>query len=184
MNVGDDIPQRVMAEIDRASLAIVCLSDQSAAREWITTEVAWLNRALTAGSLKAILPVKVGPLSQSVIPTLLRNISVLTYDPSQLDQAEKMLERLMRAVREHLSAKSPIVTPAALFAMTTAQFEELAPNLAGVKALLCQHLGMQASPESAVGRRTRYGDTVEAFAPFTATKPLVETVYSAVRETK
>ena len=183
MAVGNDIQDRVKAEIKSASLAIVCLSDKTAQREWIITEVAWLDDQRKTGSLKAILPIKVGTLDEDTIPMLLRGTSILPYNPSQPEEAEATIERLLDEVARNMGFRSPIVTPAALFAMTAAQFEELAPNLAGAKALLCQHLGMQAaSPELALGLKSRYGGSVEAFAPFTSDKALVETIYSAVKE--
>jgi hypothetical protein len=190
MDAGDQIPQRVRHEIQRASVAIVCLSDRTARREWILTEVAWMIDARAHGTLKAILPVTFGPLDEEHFPQLLREVAAYEYELSSEGVASEAVERLFRAVCKHLGLQGLITLPAALFAMDTRQFMEVAPVLAEKHWALCRVLAprhffqLDREPpdvfQASLG--SRYGKTPEDFSPFIAAERFVDVVSASVHQ--
>jgi TIR domain len=186
MDAGDAISSRVAAEIRKASIAVVCLSDMSTRREWILTEVALLHEARERGTLKAILPVQVGALTPEQIPALIRSSDSNILDLSQ--EGEVAAEKLLRAIRKNLGKKNPVALPIMLFAMTADQFDHISnnPELRAALLEVCQPLGMVDPEEGSDALikflRQRYGNQPEDFSPFKPERPLIETVRGAIRQ--
>jgi hypothetical protein len=193
MNPGNVIPRRVNDEIRSARMAIICLSDKAAARDWITTEVAWCYDARRDGTMKDIVPVRVGPLSEKNVPHLLGGESRYVFDLTRGD-----LERLADGVVNMLGREAPVTVPAALFAMTEKQSLSLFKKLLvmynrhkrdsaarlGPSPLwdLCLSMGMDRPPALFDYLKKRYGATPHDLSPFESNKTLVATLNELLRE--
>lgn len=178
MHAGDDIPDRIMAEIDDSELAVICLSDAAAKRKWLVSEIAWCRRAQKEGTLKAILPVKVGTLSDEVRDELLLPPESYTFDMTNAEKAEDAVLRLVNDILRRLGRDGPIVVPAALFTLTADEYGALAKTPAALDVLsdVCLATGMAAPPQLLIDLAERYGKTVEEFTPFAAGVPLMRAV--------
>jgi hypothetical protein len=185
MPAGADIKWTVGQAINEARLAVICFSDETAEREWVTREVDWCFKAVQDGDreMKHILPLWVGPHPANTIPSLLKTYSVFDLWSIGVDAA---LPRLAEDILAKLGLEAPQVVPTALFAMTLAQCRELFAEWAAVGeddpvhrglCRLCSVLGMADPPALFELLVQRYGDRPEDLAPFQPGKPLVEMIY-------
>jgi hypothetical protein len=190
MPAGAPIHETVNAAINSARLAVVCFSDETAHREWITREVDWCFKAIADGDreTKKILPVWVGPHPENRIPALIAETSVFDLT----DGTDAPLAKLALQVLEELGDEAPHVIPAALFSMTKMQCAELFdrwlapghrddPAYQGLRSL-CKTLGMANPPELFELLSQRYGDRPEDLAPFQSGKPLLDSTYEVLEK--
>lgn len=189
--VGNQIHETVNAAINAARLAVICFSDETAYRDWITREVDWCFKAVKDGDreMKDILPVWVGPHPEGRIPKLLAENNLRVFDLA--GGGDAVLLKLTLQVLARLDEQAPHLVPAALFAMTQAQCAELFdrwqspghqddPSYHGLRRL-CGTLGMANPPELFRLLSQRYGDRPEDLAPFQSGKPLIDNVYEALK---
>src|SRR5436305_4575691 len=191
MPVGAQIHETVNAAINTARLAVICFSDETAEREWITREVDWCFKAVKDGDreMKDILPVWVGPHPQGKIPKLLADQHYSVFDLT--GGGDTALVKLALQVLDKLGEQAPHLMPAALLSMTQEHVPEPfarwqapghqdAPAYAGLRSL-CKTLGMASPPELFQLLSQRYGDRVEDLAPFQSGKPLIDGVYEVLK---
>ena len=179
---GAQIHAEILKVVNEVQVAVICFSDATAGANWITTEVAWCwQRRLDPQSpLKTIVPVWVGPHPANVMPQLLRDNSIA---PTDLEAAND--DRLARFDEKILAAfgrEAPEVVPAALFAMTAAEYQALMANVPQNWAVqdLCAKAGMELPPALFASLLKRYGPRLEDFDPFGAAMPLIDTIQAEV----
>jgi hypothetical protein len=146
MAAGDKIPDRVQDEIRKATIAIVCLSDQTAQRQRILTEIAWCDAALRDGAqLKDFVAVRTGPLADANVPVLINNKSRYVFDLADRAESEAALQRLTLDLIKRLGGPAPTILYTALIAMTKAQCRDLlaTPRLLAQVKDLCAAVGMK-----------------------------------------
>jgi hypothetical protein len=197
MQGGEPIPAAVMQWIKQSKIAVIFYSDETATREWITTEVAWCVSALEDRSIKKIIGVHIGPQSEnSEMPMLLRaeslNVRQLTEDVAHHPflGGESEAFKLARSIAEYSGIEKVQVLPAAVFAMRRAQAEEVLVNaertLEGMSFKdywrnLCGALGMGNPPELLERLKKRYGDTAEDLRPYENGETIIELVNGSLR---
>ena len=187
MPVGAQIHETVNAAINAARLAVICFSDETADRDWITREVDWCFKAIKDGDreMMEVLPVWVGPHPEKKIPKLLDENHYSVFDLEGGDDAA--LAKLALQILEKLGEQAPHLVTAALFAMTKTQCSELFdawqaagqtddPAYKGLRSL-CATLGMVSPPELFQLLSQRYGDRPEDLAPFQSGQPLIDSIY-------
>src|SRR5947208_10337184 len=185
MPVGALIHETVNAAINAARLVVVCFSDETANREWITREVDWAFKAIADGDRQTqkILPVWIGPHPENRIPALIAANSVFDLAGS----SDALFAKLALQTLENLGDEAPHSVPAALFSMTKSQCAELfgdwlapgqpkGPAYQGLQSL-CRKLGMASPPELFELLSQRYGDRPEDLTPFQSGEPLLHSVY-------
>ena len=176
---GEPIAITVRQWIRQSKIAVVFYSDDTVAREWVTSEIAWCVQALEDRTLKKIIGVHVGEQSHpQKIPLMLRaeNLNVVHLDvpATPLLGPESAAFKLAGTVAHHSGMEVQIL-PAALFAMTKARAGELL-SMAGLIVEnvrfedywqnLCANLGMGNPPKLLHRLTERYGDTPEQLRPF------------------
>ncbi|HEX4496642.1 MAG TPA: toll/interleukin-1 receptor domain-containing protein [Thermoanaerobaculia bacterium] len=189
MPVGAPIHETVNAAINAATVAVVCFSDQTACRDWITREVDWCFKAIADGDreMQRIEPVWVGPHPENKVPALIEEKHLSVFDLTGGGDAR--VTKLALQILDDLG-DAPRIVQAALFAMTRSQCAELfdgwqAPGHLGDPAYhglhsLCRMLGMVSPPELFQLLSQRYGDRPEDLAPFQSGKPLIDGVYEVL----
>jgi TIR domain len=189
MPAGADINETVLQAINEARLAIICFSDETAEREWITREVDWCFKVVKDRAEKLgdfILPLWVGPHPESKVPKLLAGNSVFDLWSPGVDAA---LPRLAEDILARLGLEAPQVVPTALFAMTRTECGELFAKWAAIPeddpvhrglCRLCAVLGMKNPPALFDLLLQRYDTRPEDFAPFQPGRPLIEMVYESL----
>jgi hypothetical protein len=177
---GAQIRDEILSKINQATTAVICFSDATAHSPWITDEVAWCWQNQKNRSLRQIIPVWVGPHPHGETPRLLReeNIRVSDLDPA----TEESIAAFGDLVFKALDREAPERIPAALFAMTRRQCQDLLNNLPQnwVVQELCGQAGMEPPPGLFTALLNRYGDTPEDFAPYETGIPLVQTIQNEV----
>ncbi len=171
---GDEIRKKVLDVVNRVELAILCFSDETANTGWMSDEAAWCVQKIvdTTQELKHIIPVWVGPHPRDLRPHSIEDRNVL----DAAEGTEEQLQRVVDNVIEKLAAEAPVAVPAALFAITQNQCDDLfagwtkTPDEAS-QALqnLCLAMGMKDPPPLYDLFKARYGKKVEDFAPFNGT---------------
>jgi hypothetical protein len=185
MRAGDEIPEAVHRAIDSTKVAVFCLSDAAASRKWLIGELALADRAKGVGTLKKIMPVRVGTLSEDTLKQLGVDPNLYVLDESRQRQREETYVRFTQSIWEALALEAPVVVPTALFALTRAEYQDMrtTPDRFQDLAALCVAAGMPAAPTLLEALDDRYGDHPEDFAPFFPRRPLVELVHEAERLT-
>ena len=181
MPAGARIQEQVMDVINDVRVALVCFSDATANRPWIETEVAWAIQAQRNGNqpLQHVIPVWVGPHPNNLMPTLVGQMQYVVMDVS--DGSDASYTRLITDVSGKLGAEAPIIVPAALYAMTADQSQQLFNgwNAAAPPAALhamCSMLGMGGPPPLYELLLKRYGPQSEDLTPFATKEPITETI--------
>ena len=180
MGAGDHIPNEVAAAIDESRVAVFCLSDAAAERMWMSRELALCENAKRNGTMAAIMPVKVGALSEATRVKLGVDPSLFLLDESEERQRESTYVGLTQAVWEALGAEAPIIVPTALFAMNKEDYAEMrnTPEVFANLTQLCTAAGMGVNDLLDV-LADRYDTGPEDFAPFYPRTPLVKLVHQA-----
>ena len=188
MPVGAQIHATVNDAINASRLAIICFSDTTADRDWITREVDWSFKAIKDGDreMKEILPVWIGPHPEDRIPRLLAESHYNVFDLA--GGSDAFLVKLSLQVLDKLGEQAPHLVPAALFSMTQAQCAELFnlwqpredPAYEGLQRL-CRTFGMASPPELFQLLSQRYGDRPEDLAPFQSGRLLIDIVYEVLK---
>lgn len=207
---GEQIPATVMEWIKESQIAVVFYSDETAAREWITTEVAWCISALDARTLKKIVGVHVGPQSEPrKMPMLLRaeslNVRHLEQDVADhsLLGSESAAFALARSIAGYSGIDKVQVLPALVLAMTRRRADIVfsTPDLSVDNVVgtpeepiietirfvdywrsLCHTLGMGEPPELLERLKERYGKTAQDLRPFEQGLTITELVNDRLRE--
>ena len=187
MPSGGQIHDKILNAINQVKVAIVCFSDETAERKWISDEVAWCvqNCKDITKKLKRVVPVWVGAHPDNKIPHLLEDLNLSVSDVTDLSTGvdTAAMAKLVRDVHKHLGSDAPMVLPAALFVMTKNQCRDLfrqdLPN--GHLTGLCEATGMRVPPDTNL-LLDRYGDKgSEDFSPFRANEPLSALMQGIVR---
>jgi hypothetical protein len=172
---GGEIRPYIVQSINRARMVLAIVSEQALDHsDWVWEEV-----TLAAGRLddhdnrlERLVLVRVGHVPAHRIPVMLQpdRLRFLDLDP---EPREDQLELLIIELRRALGQSAPVVIPAALFAMTTEEFDRfrdpdggLDPERIARLTLLCQSAGMTTHPDLWDQLRSRYGTTVMDFAPY------------------
>jgi hypothetical protein len=178
---GAQIRDEIIRKISTADIAVIGFSDATADAEWLRDEVAWCWQSYKTRLRPSIIPVWIGPHPEEKMPTLLRDENIRAWDLTSGGDAE--FTRLADSIFNSLGRNAPDLVPAALFTMTRPQCEQLlaqVPN-AWVVAELCSQAGMESPPALFESLLSRYGDTVEKFAPYDPDRPLIEIIQSEAR---
>jgi len=180
---GGHIPKQVSDAIDAAKVAIVCFSDATANRDWIVIEANWARKSQIDETkrLTGILPVWVGPHPQNKLPAALAQAQLNAFDfATPKPNLEKFLDDLFAL----LERPGPRVTPAALFAMTDVQCQQLLnqPQTMQELATLCAAAGVPAGANVQQLIAMRYGASAEEFAPFVPGRTFLQLTNDLLRE--
>ncbi|HEV2864302.1 MAG TPA: toll/interleukin-1 receptor domain-containing protein [Pyrinomonadaceae bacterium] len=202
MAAGDPIQLKVMEAIDDARVAIVCLSDETAKRPWMTTEATLIAKAhRVTRTIKHIIPVRVGPFELANLPHDLKPLDLNVFDLTD-DGSGGKLAKLVEDIHKKLGLRAPVVMPAALFAMTETEssglLEEwrklLEGGVAGAAAPgkrpksvvwlweMCRRAGMKDPPELFNSLKDRYGKTPADLKPFKSGIKIMPAINSAVAD--
>lgn len=180
MQAGDSIHQRVIQEINKAQLAILCMSEQTVNQEWVRRELDWCYQALTSDDrpMQVLMPIKVGPLDMDNLPDLLQEIHMYIFDLSLPDTG---LNELVMDIQDKLGAPQPVIIPATVISMTKQECVDLPQNLNGWPELrsLCEVVGMNWKNGAPDELLARYGDRSEMFTPYSDV-PLVQTIEETI----
>jgi hypothetical protein len=179
---GGYIPQQVSDAIDDSEVAVVCFSDATADREWIVRETEWVYKAMLAENtrLRAIVPVWVGPHPQNKRPLAVSQAGINTAH--LVDPTSTELTHFVETLFGHLRRSAPRVTPAALFAMTEVECQQIQKAALQQLVTLCLAAGMPPGANLQQVFAGRYGPTAEDFAPFVAGTTLVQLTNTLLRE--
>jgi hypothetical protein len=181
---GGNIHQEIIKAINAVEVAIICFTDDTANRDWIVREAEWCFKTLTDGdkSLKHIIPVWVGDHPLNKVPPILNDARFNTKDLA--NPTSMQLEQFIKDLFQRLRREEPRVTPAALFAMTADQCQELFKRPAKIKDLsaLCSAAGMKPGPNLVKHMSARYGQRAEDLAPFLPGETLLQLVNSLLRQ--
>jgi hypothetical protein len=187
MIAGDVIPQWVVDAIEKARIVVACVSTAALAHStWVETEVGLAAGRLvrTTNPLERLVVVRIGHVANTWQSALLKSKPVRSYDLAAVP-GEAELERLVRDLRVALGPDAPYVIPAALYAMTGAEFAELRrsadPAQVARLAALCRCLGMPDEPALWDELAKRHGATSEDFAPYADGKSLIQVTEAVVR---
>lgn len=173
MEAADDPHDVVVQEIEQADIAVFLLSEAVIDRPWVRDELAWCFAKTRRDPQFQLLPFFVGP-RPTQWPTIIQSTNMNVGDISALD--DDALNRAVALVRRYLHLPEPIIVPAALFAMTTPQFDHERSRGSWRHAdSLCEKLGM-SGPLVERLLRGRYAETVDAFCPFGDGRTLKELV--------
>jgi hypothetical protein len=175
--------KQILDQIDKSTVAVIFLSNTTVDRPWILTEIAWIFDRYQNGKIRAILPVTSGAFDNNRLPHLLESADLTVYDLARPRESAEGLIGLVRAIQYQIVGGDPIILPAALFALTEAEFDALTAAWVGdsqALARLCRDFGMELPPEALRPLRQRYGPTREHFRPFAGQETLVQVVEGAV----
>jgi TIR domain len=186
MSAGERIPQWVVDAIEEARVVVACVSAAALAHSgWVKTEVdqAAARLVRTKNPLERLVVIRIGEIRDGWESELLKNAPVRYRDlaglPSEADQ-----EQLVLDVGIALGPDAPYVIPAALYAMTGAEFAKLRRSAdsaqVGRLAALCRSLGMPNTPELWDELAQRHGDTCEDFAPYADGRSLIQVTQDVV----
>jgi hypothetical protein len=185
MLAGDDIPQWVADAIEEARIVIACVSQAALAHsEWVKTEVTMAGARLrrSANRLERLIVVRIGEVPDGWQSLMLPNVRhVKVTDPHD----EATLEELIDDVTKSLGLDAPFVIPAALYAMTAAEFAELRQSHDPAQFhrvdALCRGVGMPELPDLWDELGKRHGATSEDFAPYADGRSLIQVTQAVVQ---
>lgn len=174
---GGEIRPYIVDGINGARMVLAIVSERSLDHsDWVRSELTLVGgRQNDAHNpLEWLVLVRVGRVPDARIPVMLEHDRLRFLDLDS-EPDERQLEWLTRELRRALGKSTPFVVPAALFAMTRAEFEEFR-NLHGGHdtekivrlTTLCQGAGMPAQPDLWDQLSSRYGATAADFAPYGA----------------
>lgn len=193
---GGEIRPFIVQGINRARMVLAIVSLEALDHsDWVREEVTLAGGRLNDNDnrLEQLVLVRVGDVPDDQIPRMVQSDRwrFLDLDP---EPQEDQLERLIIELRHALGQKAPFVIPAALFAMTTEEFDRFRdphggghdPERIARLTALCQRAGMAAQPDLWDQLRSRYGTTVADFAPYGTdkegrTRRLVDVAQGALR---
>jgi hypothetical protein len=117
--------REVNRQIDEARVAILALSNESVAREWVRDEIALCvaARDRPQSPMRVLIPVVAGPLSADRVPQALGDLN--RFDLVTAAGRELSMTRVVTEVLRGLGEDAPIVIPGALFALDEQLFQEL-----------------------------------------------------------
>jgi hypothetical protein len=192
MHVGQQIHASVLDAIQDSIAAIICFTDETADKVWIQRELDWAY-AVYGKDISRILPVWIGAHPKNLRPSLVNDLKISTGDLTSAEGRERFVNSVLPSI---LSFPSPLIVPAALFAMgrnrSKTLFEELLVDAQALKPeflSLCNVLGMPVPPADDPKKLTktlleqwsrRYGDTTEDFSPFADKQRLIDVVQATV----
>jgi hypothetical protein len=172
---GGEIRPYIVESINRARMVLAIVSQQALEHSsWVQEEVTLAAGRLNDNNnrLERLVLVRVGDVPDKGIPAMVQpdRWKFLDLDP---EPREDQLELLIIELRRALGQSAPLVIPAALFAMTTEEFDRFRdphgghdPDRIALLNLLCKNAGMVAQPDLWDQLRSRYGTTVADFAPY------------------
>jgi hypothetical protein len=175
LSAGGEIRPYIVESIKKARMVLAIVSEQTLDHsDWVREEVTLAASRLDDrdNRLERLVLVRVGDVSDDRIPVILQpdRLRFLYLDP---EPPEQQLELLIIELRRALGQSAPSVVPAAVFAMTTTEFDSFRDPYGGHDpekivrlAALCQSAGMPVQPDLWHHLRGRYGTTVEDFAPY------------------
>lgn len=182
MPAGANIPRQVLEIVNQVDMAILCFSDETAERDWIQVEAAlcYAAREDESKPLQFIVPVWVGPHPKNKIPAGLKLEPASVFDLSGAQESD--YHRLVVDIVTQFGSRAPRIVPAALFAMTRAQFQDLFQGNPPAEPLasLCRAAGM--ADDLLASLEKRYGDTPEDLAPFQAGQKLCDVLDDILRQ--
>src|SRR5216684_6959032 len=210
MEGGEQIPDAVRQWIRESKIAVVFYSDETFAREWISTEVAWCDGALKEKTMKKIVGVHVGPQSQPPkIPMLLQaeSLNVRTLDDEKINHqflgGESAAFALARSIAGYSGIDRVQVLPAVVLAMTRVRANVVlsTPDLAVENVVLtpegpkievirfvdywrslCRRMGMGKQPRLLARLKERYGVTAQELRPFENGPTITDLVNDRLQE--
>ncbi len=171
---GSDIQQWVADTIASSKLALIFLSEETADRPWLQTEIAWCFQEAKRKGLH-IVPVLIGNVPEAKLHHLLQNGVLRRFTLSPDAGFEGDLLTLVEQIRALLGAGAPTVVTAALMAMTAEQAGKLILDSAQENlSALCEKMGMGKFSDEKMGMsnfaelvlKGRYGARAEDFSPF------------------
>ena len=184
MNGGDDIEQRVIAEMAASHVIVVFVSAESVSRPWMQTEAlgGWLLSRLPGVSTERLILVCLDEIAEGDIPGPIQSSVRMIEIRLDAEDSEAQVARLARDIAAALEIKPPIIVAAAIVAMTRAEFDSLDRS----KVFLpqshhpAQANGGRAVPEISFAQWSelgeRYGSTRSDYRPFAGQKMLKDLV--------
>jgi len=192
MLVGQQIHATVLDAIQESIASIICFTDDTADKPWIQREIEWAF-AVYGGDASRILPVWIGAHPQNRRPRLVDELNLSIGDITTAAQREQFVTAVLPSI---LSLPSPLIVPAALFAMDRTRSQALFEELLADEELLnpeflslCNVLGMPVPPAQDPQEQKkalleqwsrRYGSTAEKFSPFADNQTLIDVVQATV----
>lgn len=165
---GKPIYEQVLGAINKSQIAIICFSDQTANRPWITTELAWSYQAVyeSTSPCRHLIPVWIGSHPKNKKPKTVEDNSLDVTDLSNASEAD--LIAFVRKLTDLLGQDAPLVVPAAIFAINKQQCRELFKKHPqdGPLVQACRAVGMAQPPDLFKSLLDRYGKGAEDFSPF------------------
>jgi hypothetical protein len=187
MIAGEDISQWVSNQIEEARIVVACVSAEALTHSgWVDTEVqvAAARRVRVHNPLERLVVIRIGKLPGHWEPPMLKGKPLRYYDLAEVPD-EPELERLVLDLRAALGLDAPYVIPAALYAMTAAEFAELRKTATSDQVArlvaLCGRLGMPGAPQLWDELARRHGATTEDFAPYADGRSLIQITQTVVR---
>ena len=176
MHAGQAIVDQVVEALEKATVAIFCLSDAALKAGWMADELAWAQQNMLARDrpMRALIPARVGPMANPTSAQLARWGNAVVADLSTPAAFEQGYESVRLALTD-LTDIAPVPVPAALFAMTADQYRELVGSNVGALDIeaMCRAAGMEFKPPVLSALGDRYGERSEDFTPFGAQRPLL-----------
>lgn len=184
MPAGSEIPNKVVSEINRAKIAIICLSKQSVEREWVNREICWCISAFLNDSipLKTVMPVIVGEIDIQYRPSLLSNFNY--SDISNEQSFENDIEKLVNDIAKNLKFERPRVIPGVLFAANYESAKQIIQNDQTSRPIveLCRAVGMLTDDDWSEKMLARYGRLASDFRPFVEYSSLLSMICDGTAE--
>jgi len=187
MLAGDHISHWVVDAIEKARIVVACVSAAALAHSaWVKTEVdqAAARLVRTDDPLERLVVIRIGQVPDGWQSALFKQNPVRYCDfPAVPGEAD--VERLVLDLQVALGLDAPYVIPAALYAMTAAEFATFRQTatpaeISGLVAV-CRRLGMPDGPPLWDELAKRHGATSEDFAPYADGGSLIQVTQAVVR---
>jgi hypothetical protein len=183
-----DAGDLVNGYIKRARLAVFFISKDSAKRDWMAREVAWVykerrDRAAIGHAPPAVLPITLGRISPADLPGEIADYRFLKrLELPATNLTESQITGIVEKIVATMGMVPPRVIPVALLAMTKKQAEQFLPTLEKDAAFkeLCGAVGMKDFPQLGTELLSRYRENSDDFSPFEGENTLKQTIDVAI----
>jgi hypothetical protein len=191
MVTGDDIAEWVANKIEEARIFVGCVSQAALEHSgWVAAEIgaASARYVRKVNPLERMMIIRIGDPPDGWQSPLVPKSKIRYFnitDRTNADALEAQVEELVSDLHEALGTSAPLVIPAALFAMTAAEFADLPQyvdqNRLDRLVLLCRGVGMPPMPVLWDELSKRHGATDRDFTPYAEDRTLIQLAEAVVR---
>lgn len=193
IRTGEIIPEWINEGIRNARIVLAVVSAESLAnhRKWLEVEIPLAVARLDdpGNRLKTFALVRLGEVANELVPGQFdpKRVKFFDLDPGgDPGSVERLIERLVTDLRDALGGSAPLVIPATLVAMSSAEFAQFRTgekdaNKLSRLAALCGSVGMPPPPDLWDELGKRYGRTSGDFAPYGDGRRLIDVAQNVLR---